>query len=301
MKQEDTAIMSIPALPQRVLPLLQNRSLAFGATLLAIIAFAAIFAPLLTPHDPYTQDLLNRRLPPIWHNWSDPQAGASWTHPLGTDKLGRDYLTRLLYGARVSLMIGLSAVVISALIGTTLGVLGGYFGGRVDLVVYFIITARLAMPIVLVALAIVALYGSSITVLILVMGALLWDRFAVVMRSAMMQVRSADYVMAARAVGCSTTRIILREILPNIAAPFVIVATIELAVAILLEAALSFLGMGVQSPTPSWGLMLAEAKEEIFFASWMITIPGVALTFLLLAINLFGDGFRDATSQERAR
>lgn len=285
----------------RLLALAMNRSLVIGGGVLAVIMLIAILAPVLSPYDPYSQDLLNRRQPPVWQGWFDDSADISWAHPLGTDKLGRDYWTRLIFGARISLLIGFSAVTISAAIGTTLGVLAGYFGGRTDLLVSFIINTRLALPIMLVALAVAALHGSSIPVLILVLGLLLWDRFAVVIRAATQQARNADYVVAARAVGCSTVRIILSEILPNITTPFVIVATVELAIAILLEAALSFLGMGVQSPTPSWGLMLAEAKEEVFFAPWMITIPGVSLTLLVLAINLFGDGLRDTTAQEEAQ
>lgn len=278
-----------------------NKSLFIGGGLLAVIVLAAICAPLLTDYSPYAQDLMHRRKPPIWQNWFDETNPASWEHPLGTDKLGRDYWARLIYGSRVSLIVGMTSVAISAVVGTTLGVLAGYFGGKIDLVVSFIVTTRLSMPVVLVALAVVSLHGSSMPVLILVIGLLLWDRFAIVMRTATQQAVSADYVTSARAAGCSTGRIILREILPNVIASFVIVVTIELAVAILLEAALSFLGMGVQPPTPSWGLMLAEAKDEIFFAAWMITIPGVALTVLIFAINIFGDGLRDLTTRDAHR
>ncbi len=294
---------SASATPGRLAQLMAsgNKSFFIGGGLLLVIVLAAIFAPLLTGHDPYAQDLLHRREPPIWHNWFGEGDKASWDHPLGTDKLGRDYWSRLVYGARVSLTVGLTAVAISAVIGTTLGVLAGYFGGTIDLVISFFVTTRLSLPVVLVALAVVSLNGSSIPVLVLVIGLLLWDRFAIVMRTATQQARNADYVTAARAAGCSTFRIIFSEILPNIMASFVIVVTIELAVAILLEAALSFLGMGVQPPLPSWGLMLSEAKDEIFFSSWMITIPGVALTLLILAINVFGDGLRDLTTQDGER
>lgn len=278
-----------------------SKSFLIGGGLLLIIVLAAIFAPLLTSHDPYMQDLLHRRQPPAFYSWFGSDETAGWNHPLGTDKLGRDYWARLVYGARVSLFVGLTAVALSAVIGTTLGVLAGYFGGKIDLVISFFVTTRLSLPVVLVALAVVSLNGSSIPVLVLVIGLLLWDRFAIVMRTATQQARAADYVTAARAAGCSTFRIIFSEIFPNIMASFVIVVTIELAVAILLEAALSFLGMGVQPPIPSWGLMLSEAKDEIFFAAWMITIPGVALTLLILAINLFGDGLRDLTTGDGQR
>ena len=259
--------------------------------ILAIIAVAA-FAPVLAPYDPYDQDLARRLINPVWFD------DGGWAHPLGTDQLGRDYLSRLIYGARISLLIGAVAATISGLIGTSLGLAAGYFGGRVDMVVSFITTTRLAMPVILVALAVVALAGGSLQVVILVLGLLLWDRFAVVTRSTTMQVRALDYVAAARATGCSTLRIVLGEILPNIMNALIVVVTLEMAQAILLEAALSFLGLGVQPPLPSWGLMVAEGKEYMFFSPWVITIPGVALFVLVLAINLLGDGVRDLTAPE---
>jgi peptide/nickel transport system permease protein len=194
--------------------------------------------------------------------------------------------------------VGATAAAMSAMIGTTLGVLGGYFGGRVDLVVTFIITTRLAMPVILVALAVAAFIGSSLEIVIAVLGLLLWDRFAVVTRSATMQVRSLDYIAAARAIGSSTARIILVEILPNVANALVVVATLEMAQAILLEATLSFLGLGIPPPAPSWGLMVAEGKEYMFFSPWVITVPGAALFALVLAINLLGDGLRDIAAPE---
>lgn len=264
-----------------------------GLVMLAVVA-VALLAGMLAPHDPLDQDLSRKLIPPIWH----ASAKATWTYPLGTDQLGRDYLSRLLYGARISLLIGFAAMLVSGVIGTTLGVLAGYFGGRVDMIVSFIITTRLSMPVVLVALAVVSIVGSSLTIVIWVLGLLIWDRFAVVMRSATQQVRSREYITAAQAVGCSTTRILLSEIAPNVLNHLIVVATLEMAHAILLEAALSFLGLGVQPPTPSWGLMISEAKGMMFFDPWLITIPGIALFALVLAINLVGDGLRDVTAPE---
>jgi peptide/nickel transport system permease protein len=191
--------------------------------------------------------------------------------------------------------------VTSGVIGITLGVMGGFFGGRVDDAVLFAITCRLAIPVVLVALAVVGLLGSSLTLVILVLGLLLWDRFAVVARSTTMQVRNLDYVAAAWAAGCSTSRILLREVLPNISSHLAVVATLEVALAILLEAALSFLGLGVPPPLPSWGLMIAEGKDYMFFSPWVIFIPGVTLFVLVLGINLLGDGLRDMLGTEDSR
>ena len=224
--------------------------------------------------------------------------GGDPTHPLGTDQLGRDIWSRICYGSRISLLIGLSAMIISGIIGSTIGVLAGYFGGKVDMVVSFMITVRLAMPVVLVALAVVALIGGSLQVVIFVLGFLIWDRFAVVMRSSAQQLRSVDYVNAAKAAGCSTLRILLTEILPNVLDNLIVVATLEMARAIILEAILSFLGLGVQPPLPSWGLMVSEGRDYMLFSPWLITIPGVALFMLVLSINLLGDGIRDISAPE---
>ncbi|MDP4006418.1 ABC transporter permease [Methylobacterium sp. NEAU K] len=305
----DTAALAAPALPPdtevalapATLPsptgLILRRGLRhggflIGAVVLGLIVLAALAAPLIAPHDPYAQDVSRRLIPPVW------QAKGSWDHLLGTDKLGRDYLSRLLYGGQISLLIGISAALISGLIGTVLGLCAGYFGGWVDAVVSYIVTTRLALPVVLVALAMAALVGGSLKVVVLVLGFLLWDRFAVVTRAATQQIRSQDFVSAARASGLTDLRIVLQEILPNILNALIVVATLEMAHAILLEAALSFLGLGVQPPLPSWGLMIAEGKQYMFFQPWVITIPGVALLLLVLAINLLGDGLRDITAPE---
>jgi len=216
-----------------------------------------------------------------------------WWHPLGTDNLGRDYLTRIIYGARISLLVGFAVMAVSCVIGTALGMAAGYFGGRVDMAVNFLVTVRLALPLILVALAVVALFGGSLTVVILVLGLLSWDRFAVIMRAATQQIRALEYVAAAQCIGASSTRIILGEILPNLLPQLIVVATLSASHAILLEAALSFLGLGVQPPLPSWGLMVADAKIYIFFAFWPIAIPGTALAILVFAINMLGDGVRD--------
>ncbi|QCO58150.1 ABC transporter permease (plasmid) [Pseudorhodobacter turbinis] len=268
-----------------------HTGLLFGLGVVLLLVIVAILAPLLSPHDPYIQDLTNRMVKPVF-------MGGTWEHPLGTDHLGRDYLSRLIYGARVSLLIGAVAALISGVIGTAMGVAAGYFGGKVDAVVTFLINVRLAMPVVLVALAVVAILGGSLQVVIGVLGLLLWDRFAVVMRASTLQVRRREYVAAAQAIGASTPRVILSEIMPNIVNNLIVIVTLEMAHAILLEAALSFLGLGVQPPTPSWGLMVSEGKNMMLFEPWLVLIPGIVLFILVLAINLMGDGLRDVTAPE---
>lgn len=270
--------------------ILGHHSMTLGAVILATLVVLAILAPWVSPHDPYFQDVGSRLIPPFWHE------KGGWEHLLGTDKLGRDYLSRLLYGARVSLAIGLLSVMLAGAIGITLGVIAGYFGGSVDALVSYLITVRLAMPVILVALALASLVGGSVKVVIMLLGLLLWDRFLIVSRSVTRQLREAEFVAAAKSLGASSLFIMLREILPNLLGPLTVVATLEIAHAVLLEATLSFLGLGVQPPMPSWGLMVAEGKTYMFFQPWVILIPGVALALLVLSINLVGDGLRDITA-----
>jgi peptide/nickel transport system permease protein len=288
-----TAATLIAMSPRRLAMhrLLRHGSFWFGGGAILLILLVALVGPLLTL-DPVAQNLSARLIPPVW------DVRGSWAHPLGTDQLGRDLLARLVDGARVSMFIGIATVLVSGLIGTALGMAAGYFGGRVDLAINFLITIRLTLPVVLVALVVVAVVGSSLTVLVVVIGLLLWDRFAVVTRSATQRLAHSDFVIAARAIGSSTPRILLVEILPNIVGPLIVVATVEVAHAVLLEAALSFLGLGVKPPLASWGLMVAESKNQLLFRPWLIAIPGVALVTLVLAINLLGDALRDVVAPE---
>lgn len=270
-----------------------NTGALIGGTLLAVIILIALLAPLLAPHDPIAQDLSRRLLPPFWHDRAVPE------HLLGTDHLGRDYLSRMIYGARVSLGVGLGVILVSGAIGITLGLIAGYFGGWIDMVISFAITTRLSLPIVLVALAAVALGGASLNTLITVLGLLLWDRFAVVTRAAAQSLRHQEFIMGLRSIGASRMRILFLEILPNMRATILVVVSLEVANVILLEAALSFLGLGVRPPTPSWGLMISEGRDNILFDPWLIALPGSALCLLVLAVNLFGDGMRDITGPAR--
>ncbi|WP_068300795.1 ABC transporter permease [Pararhodobacter sp. CCB-MM2] len=284
-----------PAAPGRYswTRLKEHPSLLLGGGIVLVMVLMAIFAPLIAPHDPLTQNITARTIPPVWYE------NGTWEHILGTDQLGRDYLSRLIYGARISLFIGFAAVAIAGVIGTVLGLLGGYFGGRIDMFVTFVTTIRLSLPVILVALAVVAVFGGSITIVVIVLGLLKWDRFAVVIRATTSQIARLDYVLSAQAAGASTFYILTREVLPNLIPQLIVIATIEIASAILMEAALSFLGLGVQPPTPSWGLMISEAKAYMFFSFWLIAIPGLALALLVFAINMAGDGLRDLVSPER--
>lgn len=270
---------------------LSNSGVSIGGTLFVLIVFCAFVGPYLVPHDAFDQSLAKRLRQPVWN-------GGSMDHPLGTDHLGRDYLARLLWGGRISLLIGFSTILIAGVLGTAMGVLAGFYSGRVDFVVRFLIMVRLALPATLIALAIAFIVGPSLQLLVVVLGLLLWDRFAVVARATTLQLRNREFVVAARAVGCSDFTIIWRDILPNISNQIIVIATVELANAVLIAAALSFLGLGVQPPLPDWGLMIAEGKQYILFSPYLITLPGVAMMLLVLAVNLLGDGIRDVTDPE---
>ncbi len=261
-----------------------------GASVIFLVVLMALMAPLLMPHDPYLQDLSKRLMPPVW------DAAGSWTHPLGTDHLGRDFLSRLILGSRISLFVGVAATLIAGVIGSTLGLLGGYFGGRIDAVIMYVIATRLSLPGILTALALLAVVKGSLVSVVAVLGFLLWDRFALVVRSATQQVRAQDYVAAAVAVGSTQARILKREVLPNVMSPLIVVATLEMAAAILAEASLSFLGLGLPPPNASWGLLVSEGRNFMFFKPYLIVLPGTLIILLVIAINALGDGLRDLAS-----
>jgi len=271
----------------------KHHGLQIGFGILLVMAVFALFAPWLAPHDPYLQNLSLRMLPPVWNE------GGSWEYLLGTDHLGRDYLSRLIHGARISMTIGLGAASIGAVIGVTLGLIAGYFGGWLDQAVNFLVTCQLAVPSLLLIMALVFVIGQSVTVVIFVIGATHWVFYLVVTRSATLRLRELDFVAAANAMGCSKFQIAVREVLPNLMNQIMVIFTLEVAVAILNEATLSFLGLGIPSPLPSWGLMIAEGKTAMFFQPWLVILPGIALFILVIAINLLGDGVRDVTVTNR--
>ncbi|HZZ94405.1 MAG TPA: ABC transporter permease [Usitatibacter sp.] len=288
-----------PAAPEDVSPrtllvrrMLRHKGFLIGLVLMAALGVLAALAPLIAGHNPFDQDLVHRLMPPAW------SAGGNASHLFGTDHLGRDYLARLLYGARISLAIGLGAASVGCLIGVTLGVCAGFFGGRVDQAVSYLLTCQLALPGLLLAMALVFLIGPSLAVVILVIGCLHWSYYVVVTRAATLQLKRLDFIAAAEAIGETRMQVIVHELMPNLLNPILVIYTLEIGVAVLAEAALSFLGVGVQPPTPSWGLMIAEGKDSMFFRPWLVVLPGVALFLLVMAANLLGDGLRDVSAPE---
>jgi peptide/nickel transport system permease protein len=270
----------------------KHRGLLIGAVILLALAVVAICAPLLAPHDPFAQSLAHRLLPPAWAQ------GGKAEFLLGTDQNGRDYLSRLIYGTRVSLLVGFGAASIGLLIGVTLGIVAGYFGGLVDHAVSFLLTAQLALPGLLLAMALVFIIGPSLWIVIAIVGVLHWNYYLVVTRAATMRLRALDFVAASDAMGASPWQTLTHEVLPNLMSQIIVIFTFELGIAILAESSLSFLGVGIQPPTPSWGLMIAEGKQAMFYRPWLVVLPGISLFLLVIGANLFGDGLRDVTSPQ---
>jgi peptide/nickel transport system permease protein len=266
----------------------RNPSALLGLLLIVGIIVCASAAPWLAPADPAYQDVIDQRLkPPLW------VSGEGQTHWLGTDHLGRDILSRLLFGARISLVIGFGCVALSGVIGVTIGLAAGFHGGWIDDLFMRLADVQLAFPFVLLVIALVAVIGPSLGVLILVLGVTGWVSYARVLRAEVLTLREREYVQAVTALGGGTLRVLFRHLLPNIAAPAIIIATLEVARVIIIESALSFLGLGVQPPTPAWGSMLADGRQFLSTAWWPATLPGLAIMLTVLGINLFGDWLRD--------
>jgi peptide/nickel transport system permease protein len=266
----------------------RNPSALFGALVLLVVVGAALAAPQVAPHDPARQSLLRRFTPPVW------EKGGNATYPLGTDQVGRDILSRLVHGARISLLVGVSAVVVSLVVGVSLGLLSGFVGGRVDTVIMTIVDITLSFPPILLALAFVAALGPSLVTIIVVLGLTGWERYARVVRAEVLALREKDFVEAARATGVGTTRTLVRHVLPNTFSSIIVLSTLQVAQAILQEAALSFLGVGSGSAYPTWGQMISLGRDFVTVAWWLPTFPGLAILLTVLSINLVGDRLRDA-------
>lgn len=259
-----------------------------GLGVITAALLVAVFAPALAPADPVKNRLLDRLTPPMWAQ------GGTARHPLGTDTLGRDVLSRLLHGARVSLIVGLAAVLVAGVVGVALGLVAGYRGGWADDLLMRLGDIQLAFPVLLLGVAVIAVLGASLTNMILVLGASGWVTYARIARGETLSLKERDFVAAARALGAPSGHVVTRHLLPNILPPLMVVTTFSVARTIIAEASLSFLGLGLPPPTPSWGAMLDEGRNYITTGWWLALFPGLAILVLVLAINLCGDWLRDA-------
>jgi peptide/nickel transport system permease protein len=272
-----------------------------GVVILAIISVAAVAAPLIAPHDPYQGSLTVSRQCPAFTTC--PNLGGSFArtgategtleYPLGTDPNGRDVLSRIIYAARISLIVGVTAVVIGGTVGVVTGLVSGYYGGAVDSIIMRIADIQLAFPFILLAIAIVAVLGGGLVNVIIVLGIGSWVPYARIVRGQVLSAKSQEYVIAARAIGAQDAAVLFRHVLPNVITPAIIIATFGVAAAIIGESTLSFLGVGIQPPTPTWGNMLADGRAYVASAWWLATFPGLAIMLTVLSINVIGDWLRD--------
>jgi peptide/nickel transport system permease protein len=257
------------------------------AILVLFLVIPAVFAPLVAPHDPLKGSLSKRLKPPAWAE------GGSIEYPLGTDKMGRDLLSRMIYGARISLLVSFMAVFVGGSMGTALGLISGYFGGKIDTLIMRLVDITLSLPTILLALVLVSALGPSFGTVITVIALIIWARYARQARAETLTVKEQDFVARARVAGASHTRIMLRYIFPNIVNTLTVLATLQVGSIILLESTLSFLGVGIPRPTPAWGVMVADGRELIVTAWWVSMFPGIGIMLTVLSLNLFGDWLRD--------
>jgi peptide/nickel transport system permease protein len=265
----------------------ENKGAMFGLVMVLAVIISAVFAPFLSPHDPILQDVEKRLIPPVW------QTEGETNYLLGTDHLGRDIVSRLIYGARISIVVSVSAVVFSAILGTIIGLLSGFYGGNVDNIFMRIADVQLAFPFILLAIAIIAVLGPNLQNIIIVMGITGWVIYARVVRAEVLSLREKEFITSVRALGGSNGRIIFKHLLPNVVAPIIVIITLEMARMIIMEAALSFLGLGIQPPTPTWGGMLADGRVYLATSWWLATFPGLVIMLVVLGINLLGNWLRD--------
>jgi peptide/nickel transport system permease protein len=262
--------------------LFRNRGAIFGSIVVSIVVICALFSPILAPYPPNKIDSINMLMPP------------SATHPMGTDDIGRDILSRIIFGARISMIVGVISIGIAMLLGVPLGLISGFYGGRADSIIMRVMDVLLSFPALVLALFIMAVLGPSAVNAMIAIGIVYTPNFARLTRANVLSIREMTFVEAARSIGFSQWHIMFREILPNALAPLIVQASLGVAYAILMEAALGFLGLGVQPPTASWGSMLSEGRVLLKIAPWYSTFPGLAIFFTVLALNLFGDGLREA-------
>lgn len=285
---------------RRALRLLwRNRLGLLGASMLSIVVLAAVFAPVIAPHDPMTGDITKRLTCPVLTTCPSfipgtPPSRGTLDHPLGTDQLGRDIFSRIVYGARVSLIVGLAAVLLGAGFGSSLGLISGYYGGRLDALIMRIGDLFLAFPYLLLAIAIVAVLGGGLLNVIIVLAIATWVPYARLMRGSVLSAKEQEYIIAARAIGLRDVVLLFKHIAPNCVTPIIVFGTFNVAAAIIAEAGLSFLGLGVGATRPTWGNMLADGRAYVATAWWLATFPGLAIMLTVLGINMIGDWLRDA-------
>ncbi|MFD1204810.1 ABC transporter permease [Sporosarcina contaminans] len=267
--------------------LLKSKTGTFGFLIIIIVFFIAVFAPLLAPHDPNAINPVKMLQPPSWLD------GGESGYFLGTDNLGRDILSRIIYGSRVSLLVGISSVILAGIIGILIGLVSGYYGKWIDAILMRLVDSFLSIPNILFALVFLAVFGPSVPTLIIVLGVTNWTAYARIVRGETLSIKEREYVRAARSLGVKNVKIIVRHILPNVISSFIVISTLSVATTIILEASLSFLGLGVQPPTVSWGGILSDGRDYLATSWWLATFPGLAITITVLGIIFLGDWLRD--------
>jgi peptide/nickel transport system permease protein len=283
-----STVLTLPDAEVRPRSRLRGRRLpVVSMSIIGVFVLVAILAPLLSPADPYEQTLRLRFRPPVW------EAGGSWAHPLGTDRLGRDMLSRIVWGSRISLAVGALAVLLASTVGAAVGLVAGYYGGRVDATLMRITDATLSFPTILLALILAVTVGPSFGNVVLAISVILWARYARVIRGQVLTLMALDFITQARLAGASAWRIITRHLLPNTLNTLVVLVTLQVGYVIIVEASLSFLGAGIPPPTPAWGSMIAEGRDFVTSAWWVSFLPGLAIMLVVLAFNLLGDWLRD--------
>ncbi|MFP3917055.1 ABC transporter permease [Lysinibacillus telephonicus] len=275
--------------------LLKSKTGIVGFIILVAVVVVAIFAPILAPYDPTLINPTKMLKPPSWIEGGDP------SHLFGTDNLGRDILSRIIYGSRVSLLVGISAVVLAGIIGMLVGLVAGFYGGWVDMILMRLVDSFLAIPNILFALVFLAVFGPSVPTLIIVIGVTNWVAYARIVRGETLSVKEREFVKAARTIGVKNSLIIVRHILPNVMSSFIVISTLSVASTIILEASLSFLGLGIQPPTVSWGGILSDGRDYLATSWWLATLPGLAITVTVLGIIFLGDWLRDVLDPRTER
>jgi len=296
----EASIPTLPLLPpaRRIWFLERLRGTGFpvvSGCVFGLVVLSALFGPLLQPWDPNGLDLVARFRPPAWTE------GGSWAHPLGTDNLGRDIFSRIVAGARVSMIVAAVAILVSGGVGATIGMISGYFGGKVDAVIMRLVDIQMSIPALALALVLAALLQPQLSTVIIVISITYWTWYARIIRAEVLSLKERDYVALARVAGCSTPAILVRHLVPNVLNTLLVLATLQVGQVIIFEASLSFLGLGIQLPQVSWGLMLADARGYMTVAWWAITMPGVAIMLTCLSANIIGDWLRDTFDPKRSQ